>query len=162
MSHTVLWPDCASASANMSDTALASTPWDLTYLLYASDFNLPSRRTTSTDAPLADRKVAPPIRSECSDYSPAGDVANANTPRRAAGARTCVQTDQLSRAVPNAASGAWEGKNIQEDSNSIINSTAPSPSRNGKGGYAGAGVITVSPRSWSPFELQKRTSTRSA
>ena len=40
MSHTVLWPDCASASANMSETALASTPWDLTYLLYASDFNL--------------------------------------------------------------------------------------------------------------------------
>ena len=89
--------------------------------------------------PSRQESGAPPIRRECGAHSSAGDPANATTPRRAAVARACVQTDQLSRAVPNAASGAWEGRNIQQqDSNSIINSTAPPPSRNGRGGSARA------------------------
>ena len=109
--------------------------------------------------PPADRKVSPQICRERSAYSSTGNPANATPLRRVATTHACVQTGQLPRAVVNAASGAWVGRNIQEDSNSIINSTASPPSRNGRGGPARAHVVTIPSRRWFSFELRNRTST---
>ena len=95
ISHTVLWPGCkagcTSASAHISDTALASTPGDLTRPLYPSDSHLPSLCTTLADASPAHKKVVHPIRRGCSAYSATGNPANAPTLRRAAAAHACIQ-----------------------------------------------------------------------
>ena len=68
MSHTVLWPackaGCASVSASMSDTAIASTPWDLMQLLYESDFHFPSLCKKNSLPP-----PSPPTGRTCSQYA---------------------------------------------------------------------------------------------